>query len=126
MKSQAIGIARGGPNTKLHAVVDGKGGSIRLQLTAGQVSEAKIGPGLVSGLKGVRIVADKSYDSHRMREAARDAGSHSAFPNGKVGKNRLHSTKAGIGSVNRWRTFSKGSNAIGGLARATTRGRMCS
>lgn len=82
-ESQAIGITRGGPNTKLHAVVDGKGRLIRLQLTAGQVSEAKIGPGLVSGLKGVRIVADKGYDSRRMREAASDAGSHSCIPQRK-------------------------------------------
>jgi transposase len=83
---QAIGATRGGPNTKLHAVVDGKGRLIRLRLTAGQVSEAKVGPELIAGLKDVRIVADKGYDSRRMREAARDAGSHSCIPQRKGGK----------------------------------------
>ena len=77
---QAIGYTRGGSNSKLHAVVDGKGRLVRATLTAGQVNDAKIGPEIIAGLRGVRIVADKGYDSERMRQAARDSGSHSCIP----------------------------------------------
>jgi transposase len=79
-ESQAIGYTRGGSNSKLHAVVDGKGRLVRATLTAGQVNDAKIGPEIIAGLKGVRIVADKGYDSERMRQSARDSGSHSCIP----------------------------------------------
>jgi hypothetical protein len=37
-QAQLIGLTKGGVNTKLHAVVDGKGRLVRAALTAGQVS----------------------------------------------------------------------------------------
>ena len=91
-QSQLIGITKGGPNTKLHVVVDGKGRLVRAALTAGQVSDAKIGPGSVNGLEGCRVVADKGYDSHAMREAVERSGSHSCIPTRKGArkKNSFH------------------------------------
>jgi transposase len=74
-----IGLTKGVSNTKLHAVVDGKGRLVSA-LTAGQVSDAKIGPGLVNGLEGCRVVADKGYDSRAMREAVERSGSRSCIP----------------------------------------------
>jgi hypothetical protein len=44
-------------------MVDGKGRLVRAILTAGQASDMKIGPKLVKGVVGVRIVGDKGYDS---------------------------------------------------------------
>lgn len=79
-ETQAIGHTRGGANSKLHAVVDGKGRLVKAMLTAGQVSDAKIGPELVAGLRGVRIVGDKGYDSQAIRQAACRSGSHSCIP----------------------------------------------
>lgn len=79
-ESQAIGHTRGGANSKLHAVVDGKGRLVKAILTAGQVSDAKIGPELVAGMRGVRIVGDKGYDSQLIRQAVCGAGSHSCIP----------------------------------------------
>jgi transposase len=79
-EAQAIGHTRGGANSKLHAVVDGKGRLVKAMLTAGQVSDAKIVPELVAGLRGVRIVGDKGYDSQAIRQAACQSGSHSCIP----------------------------------------------
>lgn len=77
---QAIGHTRGGANSKLHAMVDGKGRLVRAILTAGQVSDMKIGPELVKGVSGVRIVGDKGYDSKAIRQAASRSGSFSCIP----------------------------------------------
>lgn len=85
-ETQAIGHTRGGANSKLHAVVDGKGRLVKAMLTAGQVSDAKIGPELVAGLRGVRIVGDKGYDSQAIRQAACRSGSHSCIPRRSGGK----------------------------------------
>ena len=79
-EAQAIGATRGGWNSKLHAVVDGRGRLVRLRLTAGQVGDALIGPEIIAGLGGVRVVADKGYDSARMRETAAASGSTSCIP----------------------------------------------
>ncbi|MEO7101449.1 MAG: transposase [Luteolibacter sp.] len=65
---------------KLHAAVGGKGRLVKAIRTAGQISDAKIGPELVAGLRGVRIVGDKGYDSRAIREGACRSGSHSCIP----------------------------------------------
>ena len=79
---QAIGYTRGGSNSKLHAMVDGKSRLVRAVLTAGQVSDMKIGPDreLVKGVGGMRIVADNGYDRKAIREAACRSGSFSCIP----------------------------------------------
>lgn len=77
---QSIGHTRGGSNSKLHAMVDGKGRLVKAILSAGQVSDAKIGPDLVHGVKGVRIVGDKGYDSRLIRQTACKSGSYSCIP----------------------------------------------
>jgi transposase len=85
-EAQAIGHTRGGANSKLHVAVDGKGRLVKAVLTAGQVSDAKIGPDLVAGLRGVRIVGDKGYDSQAIRRAACESGSFSCIPRRSGGK----------------------------------------
>jgi len=79
-ETQSIGHTRGGSNSKLHAMVDGKGRLVKAILTAGQVSDAKIGPDLVKGTQGARIVGDKGYDSKLIRQTACTAGSYSCIP----------------------------------------------
>ena len=79
-EAQAIGHTRGGANSKLHAMVDGKGRLVKAILTAGQVNDARIGPDLVGGVRGVRIVCDKGYDSKAIRQAASRSGSFSCIP----------------------------------------------
>lgn len=77
---QAIGHTRGGTNSKLHAMVDGKGRLARAVLTAGQVGDMEIGPELVKGVGEVRIVGDKDCDSKAIRQASCRSGSFSCIP----------------------------------------------
>jgi transposase len=64
--AQAIGRTKGGLNTKLHAVVDGKGRAIAMVLTAGQVHELKAAPVLLARLRDVIVLGDKAYDSDQL------------------------------------------------------------
>ncbi|MBG6166511.1 transposase [Labrenzia sp. EL_13] len=72
-----IGRTKGGLNTKLHAVCDGKGRPIAICLTAGQVSDhigAKIlYPALPDGTSATMIV-DKGCDSDEYRAALEAKG----------------------------------------------------
>jgi transposase len=77
---QAIGKSRGGLNSKLHAVVDGKGRLVRASLTPGNVHDAKAAPDLLAGLRGVRIVGDKAYDSGPLRDTIRRSRSRHCIP----------------------------------------------
>ena len=77
---RCVGRTKGGINTKLHAVVDGKGRPMIFTLTEGQVSD-HIGAKLVySGLPDFRdrkttkrhkavLLGDKGYDSDEFRNA---------------------------------------------------------
>lgn len=62
---QAIGITRGGRNTKIHAVCDALGNPLRFVLTAGQRHDAKPVPELLAGLQARTLLADKAYDSDK-------------------------------------------------------------
>ena len=66
---QAIGVSRGGLNTKIHAVCDALGNPLRFKLTAGNESNTpKLSRliGLIEGLPGQELLADKAYDSDAM------------------------------------------------------------
>jgi len=59
---QAIGITRGGRNTKIHAVCDALGNPLRFVLTAGQRHDSKPVPEFLDGLAAKALLADKAYD----------------------------------------------------------------
>lgn len=66
--SQAVGMTRGGKNTKLHAVVDAGGHAVKLALTPAQDHDSthalEMGADL---LPGETLVADKAYDTDAIR-----------------------------------------------------------
>ena len=64
---QAIGLTKGGMNTKLHAVVDGKGRPLALQLTAGNVADVSQAEELLEEVDAKTAVLDKGYDSDALR-----------------------------------------------------------
>ena len=76
-----IGRARGGLNSKLHAICDGDGKPVVLRLTAGQVSDYR---GADTGFEALPeadvLIADKGYDSDRWREALAERGVKSCIP----------------------------------------------
>ena len=101
--SQAIGVSRGGRNTKVHAITDGQGRPLAFLLTPGQAADCKAGERLLASLPVRCIVhADRAYDSNRIRDIIEEQG---AVPNIPPKSNR------------RWKscfskTLYKGRNAI--------------
>ena len=68
-ENEAMGMTRGGRNTKLHAVVDSAGHAVRLSLTAGQVNDCTQASPMTSELqKGEELLADKAYDVDALRK----------------------------------------------------------
>ncbi|MEJ5083616.1 IS5 family transposase [Ochrobactrum sp. MYb379] len=63
-----MGRSRGGLTTKIHAVVDADGRSIRLALTAGQAHDGRMAEPLLQTIsKGAILLADKAYDTNTIR-----------------------------------------------------------
>lgn len=100
---QAIGISRGGRNSKLHALTDGEGRPLRFLLTGGQVADCRAADALLDDLAaGTIVLADKAYDSNAIRDLIERQG---AVPNIPSKANR------------RWKscfskTLYKGRNAV--------------
>ena len=63
---QAIGLTKGGRNTKATALVDGAGRAVQITLAPGQRADVKAAEAIRTP-KGKRVVADKGYDSDRLR-----------------------------------------------------------
>lgn len=65
--AQAIGLTKGGWNTKLHAAVDGHGTPVALLLTGGQVADVSQAEELLKEIEARIVVLDKGYDSDGLR-----------------------------------------------------------
>jgi transposase len=77
---QAIGITRGGLNTKIHAVCDALGNPLRFVLTPGQRHDSKPVPELLDGLAAKALLADKAYDSDKIVQIAQAQGMQVIIP----------------------------------------------
>ncbi|WP_202798689.1 IS5 family transposase [Sphingomonas elodea] len=102
-RTQAIGISRGGRNTKIHAIADAQGKPLAFLLTPGQAADCRAAEALLDALPARCIVhADRAYDTNRIRDLIERQG---AVPNIPPKANR------------RWkscfnRSLYKGRNAI--------------
>ncbi|KZL11578.1 Transposase DDE domain protein [Pseudovibrio sp. Ad26] len=77
-------------NTKLHAVGDGAGRPIRLHLTAGQTSDYKGAEVLLPDLPAARVViADRGYDSNKVRKTVTDQNIEACIPSRKTRKKKV-------------------------------------
>lgn len=64
-----MGRSRGGLTTKIHALVDAEGRPIALKLTEGQAHDGKAADDLLDALgEGQILLADRAYDSDRLRQ----------------------------------------------------------
>lgn len=78
---RAIGRTKGGINSKLHAVTDGQGRPVLLELTEGQASDYKGARALIDNLpRAEEILADRGYDADWFREALRDKDIEPCIP----------------------------------------------
>jgi transposase len=77
---QAIGVTRGGLNTKIHAVCDALGNPLRFVLTPGQRHDSKPLPELLDELQAKAVRADKAYDSDKIVQFAQEQGMEVIIP----------------------------------------------
>src|SRR6476469_143794 len=77
---EAIGRSRGGPSTKINAVVDALGNPLRFILTGGHVHDSKQLEALIEGLDFDKLLADKGYDNNRIRAVIALKGAEAVIP----------------------------------------------
>ncbi len=70
-----MGRSRGGLTTKIHALVDALGRPIALKLTEGQAHDGRSADDMLTSLgDGDILLADRAYDSDRLRQDMTDRG----------------------------------------------------
>lgn len=66
--AQEIGRSRGGPSTKIHAVVDALGNPVRIALSPGQRHEMTLAYDLLGDITDAYVAGDSAYDAGPLRE----------------------------------------------------------
>jgi len=79
-ETKCIGRTRGGANTKIHALVDGKGRPINFLLSAGNCHDSRFAIDLVEGQTNRVILADKAYDTDAIRAFLKENGLGACIP----------------------------------------------
>jgi transposase len=77
---QAIGRSRGGPGTKIHAIVEARGLPVEVVVTPGQVSDYEQAEALIEGRAGDAVIADKGYDADHVIDLIERQGSRAIIP----------------------------------------------
>lgn len=78
--SEQIGRSRGGPTTKIHALVDGLGNPTKVVLTEGQVHDVTQALEMLKDSRSQWVLADKAYDSNAVVAAIDSQGSIAVIP----------------------------------------------
>ena len=82
--AHGIGITKGGMNTKLHAVCDGKGRPLIMLLSEGQMSDYKGAALMIEAFPRAKaLLADRGYDADWFRDALKDKGIKPCIPGRK-------------------------------------------
>ena len=85
------GRSRGGPTTKIHAVVDGLGNPTKVALTEGQVHDVTQAPEMLRDSRSQWVLADKAYDSNARIATIDSRGSTAVIPSRRGRRiERLH------------------------------------
>ena len=95
-QAQAIGITKGGRNSKIHAVVDELCRPWVLVLTPGNTADCVMAEACVSRIPGVtKLLADKGYDTDAFRAFLKDNDIKAVIPGKSNRKKRFrHDKKA--------------------------------
>ena len=82
LKEQAIGVSRGGKNTKIHVLINERMQLLNVVLTGGQVHDSEAALALLKGikLKGKTILADKAYSCEQIRVSLAEQGAVACIP----------------------------------------------
>lgn len=85
--NECIGKSRGGRSTKIHLVVDSCGFPVYFELSAGQRHDVTHAESLVDNLREVNtFIADKGYDSDKVRKYITKKGGKSVIPKRNYGQ----------------------------------------
>jgi transposase len=87
---QAIGVTKGGRNSKIHAIADKLCRPFVLILTPGNTADCIVGPACVSLVDGIKeLLGDKAYDSNSFRKSLRKDGIRPVIPGRSNRKKRI-------------------------------------
>ena len=76
-----MGRSRGGLTTKIHALIDGRGGPRGLHLQPGHAADCAEAAALLGRLgSGMRLVGDKAYDTNEILGFVAEAGRINVIP----------------------------------------------
>jgi transposase len=75
-----VGRSRGGFSTKVHVLVDALGTPLRVRLTAGQRHARTQAGVLVDGVTCDRVIADRGYAGHAVRDLVLGTGAEAVIP----------------------------------------------
>jgi transposase len=79
--AEAIGRSRGGRTTKIHALTDAEGRPRLLLLSPGNAHDVIMAPGLIDAAGPIRrLVADKAYDTNRLRQLLAERNVEAVIP----------------------------------------------
>ncbi|MBP7339718.1 MAG: IS5 family transposase [Niveispirillum sp.] len=88
------GISRGGQTTKVHALTDTLGRPVALHVTAGNVSDITMAETLLAEVDDCRyVLADKGYDSDKLRAKIKEKGVKPVIPGRKSRKKPIRFDK---------------------------------
>jgi transposase len=80
-ETQAIGLTKGGRNSKIHAVVDDECRPLVFVLTPGNVADCTVAERCVSLIPGIaELLADKGYDTDAFRALLKERGIKTVIP----------------------------------------------
>ena len=78
---EAIGKSRAGLTSKIHLAVEAQGLPVAFKITGGDINDCTAAPELIAQLPSAEvIVADKGYDSERIRKQIEAQGSRPVIP----------------------------------------------
>jgi transposase len=76
-----MGRSRGGLTTKIHALVDAEGRTVKIALTAGQAGDAPAAEQMLPLVApGATLIADRAYDTNAIRDACAEKKAWANIP----------------------------------------------
>ena len=87
--SEGIGKSRGGLTSKIHMAFDAMGLPIEFEISGREVNDCTVAPELLEQLPTAEnVIADKGYDSQKVRDKITEKGSNPFIPKRKGSKVR--------------------------------------
>jgi transposase len=78
--SECIGKSVAGNSTKIHMLSDSHGNPIEFVISEGQIHDSQVAEQLIELSNGENIIADKAYDSEKIRKTIADKGLQAIIP----------------------------------------------